>query len=75
MRQSNNTPLPTTLPLQTLRERIEQCATAVPHVRCAQHPRPSMEVRDSSNLHIHVSFSSEAEFCKRIQVAGKGASA
>lgn len=72
MRPSSNTTPTTTQLLHTLRERIEHEAPWLHIVRCIQQPYPFIEVKDTSNLHIHVTFSSEVEFTLYIQVVGKG---
>ena len=66
---------PMTQCLQTLRECIEHEAPWLYIVRCIEQPSPFIEVKDTSNLNIHVAFSSEAAFTLYIQVVGKGASA
>jgi hypothetical protein len=65
-------PSPSTRPLQALRERIECEAPWLHIVRCGQRPSPLIEVKDTSNLNIHIAFSSEVAFITFIQVVGKG---
>ena len=65
-------PSPSTQPLQALRERIECEAPWLHIVRFGQHPSPFIEVKDTSNLNIHIAFSSEVAFITFIQVVGKG---
>ena len=72
MNQLSTTPFLSTQPLQALRERIEREAPWLHIVRCIEHPYPFIEVKDTSNLDIHVTFSSEVEFTLYIQVVGKG---
>jgi hypothetical protein len=73
MNQPSTTPSPaSTQPLQALRGRIEHEAPWLHIVRCIEQPYPFIEVKDTSNLHIHVTFSSEVEFQVYIQVVGKG---
>jgi hypothetical protein len=72
MNQLSTTPSPSTQPLQALRERIECGAPGLRIIRCIEQPYPFIEVKDTSNLDIHVTFSSEVEFTLYIQVVGKG---
>ncbi len=75
MRQSSDTTPTTTQSLQTLRGRIEHEVPWLHIVRCIEQPYPFIEVKDTSNLNIHVSFSSEVEFQVYMQVVGKGGTA
>lgn len=72
MKQPSTAPFPSTQPLQALRERVEYEAPWLHIVRCIEQPSPCLEVKDTSNLHIHVTFSSDVEFTLYIQVVGKG---
>ncbi len=71
MVNQNSTPL-IMQPLQALRERIEREAPWLHIVRCIEHPHPFIEVRDASNLNIHVSFSTEVELVRYIRIVGRG---
>ncbi len=69
---NRNSAPPSTQPLQALRERIEHEAPWLHIVRFIEHPYPFIEVKDTSNLNIHVTFSTEVAFQVYIQVVGKG---
>jgi hypothetical protein len=72
MNQLNTTPSLSTQSLQALRERIEHEAPWLHIVRCIEQPSPFIEVKDTSNLNIHVAFSSDVEYTTFMQVVGKG---
>ena len=75
MNQLSTTPSPSTQPLQALRERIEHEAPWLHIVRRIEQPYAFIEVKDTSNLDIHVTFSSQAEFTTYLHLVGKGVSA
>ncbi len=71
MVNQNSTPF-TTQPLQALRERIECEAPWLHIVRCMAQPHPFIEVKDTSNLSIHVTFSTEVELATFLHIVGRG---
>ncbi len=75
MKQASTTPSPTPQSLQALCEHIECEAPWLHIVRCIEQPYAFIEVKDTSNLNIHVAFSSQAEFTTYLHLVGKGASA
>ncbi|HLQ28048.1 MAG TPA: hypothetical protein VK140_02280 [Ktedonobacteraceae bacterium] len=72
MKQSSSTSSTSTQPLQALRERIEREAPWLHIIRCVPYPHPFIEVKDTSNLNIHVTFSTEVELATYVHIVGRG---
>ena len=72
MKPSSSTSSPSTQPLQALRERTERDASWLHILRCVAHSHPFIEVKDTSNLDIHVTFSTEFELATFLHIVGKG---
>jgi hypothetical protein len=72
MRQTTDTPSPSTQPLHALRGRIAREAPWLHVTQCAKHPHSSLVVRDSSNYGIRVAFSNDADLSMYIHAVGKG---